>query len=111
MIKKFQINIIFYEGREMVKMNKEAKKPEKSESLDEYLTRLISEKEGIKREEVTVEYMHQQRMNKIYPKAKFEIGSDYGGYDTTGLAVYSRDELDDIEKSVDKELKKITSQK
>jgi hypothetical protein len=38
------------------------------ENIWDYLTRLIAEHDGVKPEEITVEYMHEQRVRKIYPR-------------------------------------------
>jgi len=44
-----------------------ARKP--GETLDEMFSRLIAAVDGIRPEEVTVEYIHNQREEKIYPNA------------------------------------------
>ena len=73
----------------------------KIEALDYHLKCLIAEKEGIKPEEVTTDYILEQRRTRLYKTTRYDIGSDYGGYDLTGLKVYTGNELDDLEKQAD----------
>jgi len=75
-----------------------------SVSLDELLNHLISFQEGITPGEVTVEYIRDQREKRFYPKVRYEIGTDYGGYDLTGLTVKTRNEFDEIERSIETDL-------
>jgi hypothetical protein len=73
----------------------------KIEALDYRLKCLIAEKEGIKPEQVTVSYIREQREKRLYKTIRYNIGSEYGGYDLTGLKVFTGDELDDFEKHAD----------
>ena len=41
---------------------------EKKLSLDEYLSHLIAEVDGVKPEEVTIAYILKQRQKRFYPK-------------------------------------------
>jgi len=66
----------------------------KGENIETYLTRLISEADGVRPEEVTVEYIRQQREKRIYPDTRFEP-TDYG------LFSFTRRELDKIEMLAD----------
>ncbi|MGD9276579.1 MAG: hypothetical protein PVJ67_05380 [Candidatus Pacearchaeota archaeon] len=42
-----------------------------TEKLDELFIRLIAEHDGIKPEEVTCEYIEQQKEKRIYPNGRF----------------------------------------
>ncbi len=77
------------------------------ETLDDFLKRRIAAKEGIAPEQVTPEYIQERREEQIYPDIRYEIGSDYGGYDTVGLKFRTRHELDEIERDVDEALAKL----
>ncbi len=78
-------------------MNAETSTP--IEGLDTFLTNLIAKKEGISPEEVTIEYIHEQREKKIYPNTRYECGS--------GLTSYTRKELEEIQEKVDAEMEAI----
>jgi hypothetical protein len=60
--------------------------------LDRFLTELIAKQEGVRPEEVTMEYIRRQRETRFYPKARYIVTSPKGGYSTAGLRVRSRDE-------------------
>ena len=74
--------------------------------LESRLSHDIAQLDGIRPEDVTVAYIHEQREKKIYPTTKFDIGSDYSAYGT-GLKFYTLEQLDFIEKLVDELLEKI----
>jgi hypothetical protein len=76
-------------------------------TLEELLTRLIATQEGIRQDEVTVEYIHEQRKQHLYPTIRYDIGTEYGGYSTEGLKFFTQDELEDIEQQVDRQLAKL----
>lgn len=63
------------------------------DGLEKYLERLIAEKDGVRPEDVTEEYIRSERERRIYPRTRFDINSGYGGYDTRSLEVMTRDEL------------------
>lgn len=88
-------------------MNNFYKRDREKESLESYLTRLIAKTDNIREEDVTVEYIEKQRNQLIYPEVRHEIGSDYGGYDGSGLTFYTRRELDEMEESVDSRLREL----
>jgi hypothetical protein len=67
------------------------------EGLERFLERLIAQRDGVRPEDVTEEYIRRKRAERVYPIARFEIGSNYGGYDTTGLQVLTRAEVDEAE--------------
>ena len=67
-------------------------------SLDEYLKRLIAERDGVKPEDVTPSYIREQREKRIYPKVRYCNCSEYGGYNLNGLEVYTREELEKKDK-------------
>lgn len=70
--------------------------------LEVLITRLIAEQEGIPEEKVTVEYIREQREKRFYPNTRYNIGSDYGGYDAVGLKFSTIQELLDLESRADK---------
>ena len=72
-----------------------------SESLRQYLRRRIAELDGVSPEEVTPEYIRKQREKRIYPKLKFDISSDYGGYSGEGRTFLTGEELDALDQEVD----------
>jgi hypothetical protein len=74
----------------------------KLEEVDSYLKCLIAEKEGISPEQVSVRYIHEQREKRIYKTKRYDIGSDYGGYDSSGLTVLTGEQLDEIDDRADK---------
>ena len=63
--------------------------------LEAFLNKRIAELDGIRPEDVTVEYIRAQREQLYYPGTRLDVGSEYGGYDTTGLEVLTRDEIDE----------------
>jgi hypothetical protein len=70
-------------------------------SLDEYLTNLIAEMDGVRPEAVTVEYIHEQREKRIYPTAR---------YDCSPLLIsLTREEFGVLEEWVDRKIKEILS--
>jgi len=75
---------------------------EMGKNLDSVFTRLIAEKEGIQPDKVTVAYIHAQREKRFYPKTRYNIGTEYSGYNTTGLKILTSNEFDEIEDRVDK---------
>jgi len=64
--------------------------------LEDLFNGLIAEKDGIQKSEVTVEYIKKQREKKFYPTTRYNIGTDYGGYDHTGLKFMTRQEIDNL---------------
>jgi len=76
-------------------------KTTEAESLDDFLKRIIAEQDGITPEEVTPEYIRKRQQAEWYKRLRYEIGSDYGGYETSGLKFYTQEELDEMEKRVD----------
>lgn len=71
---------------------------EKGESLEDYLNRLIAEKDGIKPEEVTVEYIRQQR-EKRFNDLRYDCPE--------GLICFTGNEWNKIEKIADKQMELI----
>jgi hypothetical protein len=74
----------------------------KIEELDYRIKCMIADRQGIKPEDVTTSYIREQREKQLYKTTRYDIGSEYGGYDLTGLKVFTGNELDDIEKHADK---------
>jgi hypothetical protein len=61
-------------------MHSQSKPLEGLENLEEKLNKLISEKAGISQDEVTNDWIMEQREENIYPTAKPSISSKKGGY-------------------------------
>lgn len=76
-------------------------KEEKREDLGTFLKRLIAEVDEVKPEEVTVEYIREQR-KKLYRTLRFPCEE--------GLKSYTLDELDEIKREADEFLKSFSSQ-
>lgn len=70
--------------------------------LSTLLDQLISNHDHIRADQVTIEYIRQQREANVYPTAVFDIGSDYGGYDGTGLIFKTREGFEKMESDVDR---------
>jgi hypothetical protein len=70
--------------------------------LDELLTQLIANADGVPPERVTTVYIQTQREKLVYPKMKFELGSKYGGYNSRDLKFLSRDEIGALRDSATK---------
>ena len=73
----------------------------KGESLDSYLTRKIVEMDGVEPEDVTVEYIRQQREKKIYPNTRYDVPE--------GLISLTRNEWNRLEAHVDEIMKRLTN--
>lgn len=73
--------------------------------LQKRFKQLIADRDGIKPEEVTFEYIQRRREQDIYPKIKYRPTTN-DGYDLTGLKVRSRDEIAEVERRVTEERKK-----
>jgi hypothetical protein len=69
--------------------------------LGDVLDRLIADADGIRPDQVTEAHILKQRETKIYPRLRYNIPSEYGGYDLTGLEVNTRSELNEREARVD----------
>jgi hypothetical protein len=78
------------------------------ESLDDFLVRRIAEEEGVSPDEITVEYIHEQRKKRYYPTTRYNIGSDYSGYIHTGLRFLTGQEIEEIKKRADRFIKECT---
>jgi len=74
----------------------------KLQELDAYVTKMIASREGVKPENVSVRYIHEQREQHIYKTKRYDVGSSYGGYDVTGLKVLTGMELEAMEIRADK---------
>jgi hypothetical protein len=78
-----------------------------SRTIHEFFAALIARAEGIRPEDVTIEYIHEQRELRVYPQARPSIGSRYGGYGLRDMEIYTREELDAVRDRVDSELDKL----
>ncbi len=65
---------------------------------------LIARREGVRPEDVTVEYIRLQRELRLYPTTRYNLSGTMGGYDPTGLLFLTRNEFDASERRVDAEL-------
>lgn len=73
---------------------------ESSESLEHLQRRLIAEMLNLKFEDVTDDFIDTYLEEHVYPHGRFNINSEYGGYDNSHLAVRTRDEFEQMKKSV-----------
>jgi hypothetical protein len=65
------------------------------EGLEKYLDNLIAEKEHVRPEDITEEYIRRERRErKVYAAMRYDVDSGYGGDTTLGLEVVTRDEID-----------------
>jgi hypothetical protein len=74
------------------------------QSLDEYLTCLIAIHDRVPPARVTVEYIRNERAKRVYPTARYDNGTRYGGYSTTGLTFRTMKERQAIATEVDRRL-------
>ncbi|MGB5834987.1 MAG: hypothetical protein WBG92_23795 [Thiohalocapsa sp.] len=65
-----------------------------NETLDAYLTRIIAADNDVTQDEVTSEWISEQREKTIYPSARFRKTSVVGGKLTNGLRSLSRRDFD-----------------
>jgi len=68
-------------------------------AFEKLLNKLIAAHEGIKPEDVTLEYIREQRRRRIYPDAHYDSED--------GLASLSLRELDLLEEYVDQRMKQL----
>ena len=66
---------------------------EKESILDKVISEMIARDLGIKPEEVTPEFIHKWREEKLYPKAPVNLTTRYGGYNGGGRRVLSGAEV------------------
>ena len=77
------------------------------EPLEQWITRLIADREGIEPREVTLDYIQREREKRFYPRSRYAVGTDYGGYNAHGLEVLTREEIAAIEEEVDAALNEL----
>jgi hypothetical protein len=70
------------------------------ESLEHLQRRLIAEMLDKRPEEITDEFLDQYLEEHVYPTARYDVSSEYGGYDNSHLVVRTRTEYKEIEESV-----------
>lgn len=70
-------------------------------NLGQYLTQLIAAADAVRPEEVTPEYIHEQRETRIYPHVRYNLGSDYGGYCSDGLEFLTVEEFNRLRQEID----------
>lgn len=78
----------------------EEKEAPREETLEALQRRLIAEMLHAKPEDLTDEFLDRFLEDRVYPTTRFNIGSEYGGYDNSYLAVLSQDELAAIAEAV-----------
>lgn len=66
--------------------------------LDELIARFL----GVSPEEVTTEFIHGWREKHIYPRAKYDFSTHYGGYAPPNKIVFSPVELEEMANRADK---------
>ena len=61
--------------------------------LERKLVELIAEDLGVAPEQVTAEFIHEQR-EKLSPRIRLVLDTKYGGYSAVGLTILSDDEVE-----------------
>ena len=72
--------------------------------LDSFFRKKIAEKDRIRDEDVTTEYVRKERERRFYPNLRYDIGSSYGGYSGVGLHFSTLRELEDREERIMRDL-------
>ena len=80
----------------------------KNAPLGTLLRHLIAAQDGIRPEEVTIDYIQGKREELFYPTTRYNVDSQYGGYDSRRLKFLTRNEFDSIAKQVEEELARLT---
>jgi len=70
------------------------------ETLEQYQRRRVADLLDLPPSEVTDEVLEQLMQRCVYPSARLDQGSEYGGYDNSHLTVVTRTELHDLERAV-----------
>lgn len=65
-------------------------------SLHELFVSLIAQNANVSKEEVTEDWIMEQREKNIYPDARWATDSNYGGYSCRGMKVLTKREVSDI---------------
>jgi hypothetical protein len=76
----------------------------KNVHLEELLQELIAAQDGVRPQDVTVDYIQNQREKRFYPNTRNDGDSKYGGYNSRRLRFLSRNEFDAISEKVAAEL-------
>ena len=92
---------------ERVRRIMEALELHKDESLDTLLRELIAAQDDVRPEEVTLDYIREQREKRFYPSVRYDTDSRYGGYNSRRLRSLTRDELDEVAAHVTERLKEV----
>ena len=71
------------------------------EDLKSFFDGLIAKQDGVRPEDVTLEYVRECRKQPWYKRIRFDIGGDYGGYEVHGLRFYTEEEFEEMERRVD----------
>jgi len=96
-------NLANQDQREKDELDREIVKI-KSLSLEQMLKTLIANRERIMPEQVTLEYIREQRRHRFYRVTRYNIDSPSGGYSTIGLDVFTCEELNHIQRQIDEEI-------
>lgn len=65
--------------------------------LDHFFREKIAARDGISPDDVTTDYIRTEREKKFYPRLRYDIGSNYGGYSGVGLHFSTGREIEDRE--------------
>ena len=79
----------------------------KDEPLETLFRQLIAAQDGVRPEDVTLDYIRSQREKRFYPSTRYDTDSRYGGYDSRRLRSLSRNELDEVAAEVNSRLASI----
>jgi hypothetical protein len=69
--------------------------------LEEKLTELIAQALGVSPDDITPEFIHKWREEHIYPNARYDFSSRYGGYNSARRIVLSRAEIESHRKQAE----------
>ncbi len=67
-----------------------------TESSDALLKRLIASQDGVRPEDVTIQYVRQQRANRLYPQSRYAPGLDRSQYETPKVQLLLQNDYETI---------------
>jgi len=76
-------------------------------SVEDWLIRQIAEQDRVPVDSVTIEYIHRQREDRLYQSKRPETATKYGGYNSHGLKILTRQEAEEAIKRADAALAEI----
>ena len=68
----------------------------RGEPLAQFFCALIAARDDVPVEEVTLDYIREQREKRVYPTARYEVHSTYGGAQQHDLRQLTRQEVEKI---------------